>query len=83
MINTNRTLMKRANEDQFDLLHNLLTTELINRIQSGEASTADLRAAADWLKHNDITGIAVDGSPLAGLAGLIPELTFEDVQRHV
>ena len=72
-------MAKRASEDQFDLLHSLVTTEFITRIKTGEATTADLRAAADWLSKNDITGVAVTGSPLAGLAGLIPELTFEDV----
>lgn len=77
-------MAKRASEDQFDLLHSLLTTELVNRIRSGEATTADLRAAADWLKSNDITGVAVANSPLAALAGLVPDdLTFEDVQRHL
>lgn len=72
-------MTKRASEDQFDLLHSLVTTEFVNRIRSGEATTADLRAATDWLHKNDITGVAVEGSPLAGLAGLIPELTFEEV----
>jgi hypothetical protein len=76
-------MTKRAGEDAFDELHSLLTKELISRIKSGEASTADLRAACDWLKANDITGVAVEGSPLASLAGLIPELTFEDVQEHI
>jgi hypothetical protein len=76
-------MTKRAGEDAFDELHSLLTKELISRIKTGEASTADLRAACDWLKANDITGVAVDGSPLASLAGLIPELTFEDVQEHI
>jgi hypothetical protein len=76
-------MTKRAGEDAFDELHSLLTKELIIRIKSGEASTADLRAACDWLKANDITGVAVEGSPLASLAGLIPELTFEDVQEHI
>lgn len=76
-------MAKRASEDLFDELHSLLTTELIGRIKSGEASTADLRAASDWLKANDITGVPVEGSPLAGLAGLIPELTFEDVENYI
>ncbi len=73
-------MAKRASEDTFDVLHKLVTDEFVARIKSGEATTADLRAATDWLHKNDITGVAVDGSPLAGLAGLIPELTFEDVQ---
>jgi len=76
-------MTKRANEDLFDELHSLLTNELVGRIKSGEASTADLRAAIDWLSKNDITGVSIEGSPLASLAGLIPELNFEDVQEHI
>ena len=76
-------MAKRASEEAFEELHALLTKEITARIKSGEASTADLRAAIDWLAKNDITGVAVEGSPLAGLAGLIPELTFEDVSRHI
>lgn len=72
---------KRATEDSFNELHLLLTTELVQRIKAGEASTADLRAAIDWLHKNDITGVPISGSPLASLAGLIPELTFDDVER--
>ena len=73
----------RASEEAFDELHALVTIEITQRIKNGEASTADLRAAIEWLKANDITGVPVDGSPLANLVGLIPELTFDDVQRHV
>ena len=69
-------------EEQFELLHGLVTSEFITRIQTGDASTADLKAAADWLSKNNVTGVAAEGSPLAGLAGLIPELTFDDVQKH-
>lgn len=76
-------MSNRASEEAFEELHALLTKEIIARIKSGEATTADLRAAIDWLKANDITGVAVEGSPLAGLAGLIPELTFDDVQGYV
>ncbi len=76
-------MSKRASEDSFEKLHELVTTELINRIESGEASTADLRACIEWLSKNNVTGVAIEGSPLAGLAGLIPELTFDDVQRQL
>ena len=76
-------MAKRASEDAFDELHALLTKELVGRIKSGEATTADLRAAADWLKANDVTGVAVEGSPLASLAGVIPELDFSDVQEYI
>lgn len=74
---------KMGTGDMFETLHGLLTQELINRIKSGEASTADLRAAIDWLAKNDITGVPVENSPLASLAGLIPELTFDEVQEMI
>ena len=70
-------------EEQFETLHGLVTSEFISRIKAGESSTADLRAACEWLKTNGITGIPVDESPLADLLGLIPELSFEDVQSEI
>ena len=75
--------MKRANEDSFNELHNLLTEELLHRIKSGEASTQDLKAAIDWLKQNDITGVAVEGNPLSKLASIMPEIDPEMVQTRL
>ena len=72
-----------ATAEMFEMLHGILTKELIARIQSGEATTADLRAAIDWLAKNDITGVPVEDSPLASLAGLIPELSFDEVQEEI
>ena len=74
---------KRATEDQFNELHGILTTEFLARIKSGEASTAALKAAADWLAKNDITGIAFDDSPLGKLADLMPKVDFDAVQKAV
>ena len=73
----------RATEQQFNELHNLITEEFLVRIKAGEATTADLKAAADWLYKNDITGIAVEGSPLGALADLMPKVDFDAVQRAV
>ena len=75
--------MKRATEAQFDELHNLVTTEFLTRIKSGEASTADLKAAADWLSKNDITGVALEGTPLRNLASFMPTIDFDAVQKAV
>ena len=75
--------MKRATDAQFDELHNLLTTEFLARIKSGEATTADLKAAADWLSKNDITGVALEGTPLRNLASLMPTIDFDAVQKAV
>ncbi len=75
--------MTRATEDQFNELHGLVTKELILRIQSGEATTQDIRAACDWLAKNNVTGLPVSGSPLAELFATLPELELEEVERVI
>ena len=75
--------LSRAGESQFNELHNLVTTEFLNRIKSGEATTADLKAASDWLYKNDITGVAFDTSPLSKLADVMPKIDFDAVQKAV
>ena len=66
--------MKKATEEQFNELHQLVTQEFLDRVKSGEATTQDLKAACDWLKTNDITGVALEGSPLDKLASIIPKV---------
>ena len=75
--------MKKATETQFNELHSLVTEEFLKRVKSGEASTQDLKAACDWLKTNDITGIAYDGSPLDKLNKMLPKVDPELVQRRL
>lgn len=74
---------KKATEEAFNELHNLVTAEFLARLKSGEATTADLRAACDWLKTNDISGVAVEGSGLEKLATLIPKIDPELVQTRL
>ena len=76
-------MSNRAGEEQFNELHKLVTTELIDRIRSGEATTADLKAAADWLYKNDITGVAFNTSPLSTLVDIMPDVDFDTVQKSV
>jgi hypothetical protein len=73
----------KASEEQFNELHNLVTSELLNRVKSGEASTQDLKAACDWLVKNDISGVAVEGNPLHRLASVIPDIDPELIQRRL
>lgn len=67
----------------FNELHGLVTNELIQRIKSGVATTQDIKAAADWLAKNNITGLPVSGSPLAELFASLPEIELEDVEQAV
>lgn len=75
--------MSRANEDQFNELHRLVTSELTSRIKQGpDCSTQDIKAAIDWLSKNNITGIPASGSPLADLLATM-EVDLEDVDRAI
>jgi len=74
---------KKATEDQFNELHNLVTNEFLTRIKSGEASTADLKAACDWLSKNDISGVAYEGNPLDKLATIMPKVDPELIQKRL
>ena len=76
-------MKKKATEDQFNELHNLVTSEFLSRIKSGEATTQDLKAACDWLAKNDISGIAIEGNHLDKLANVLPTIDPELVQRRL
>ena len=77
------TKKKKATEDQFNELHNLVTSEFLSRIQSGEATAHELKAACDWLVKNDISGVAFEGSPLDKLANIMPTVDPELVPRKL
>ena len=78
-----KTKNNKATEDSFNLLHNLVTEEFLSRIKSGEATTADLKAACDWMVKNDISGVQVEGNPLDKLANIIPQIDPELVQERL
>ena len=75
--------MKKATEDQFNELHSLVTKEFLSRVKSGTASTQDLKAACEWLKTNDISGIAYDGNPLDKLANILPKVDPDLVNQRM
>ena len=76
-------MKNKASEDQFNELHQLVTQEFLSRVKSGEASTADLKAACDWLKTNNVSGVATDGSALSKLAEVLPSIDPELVQGRL
>jgi len=75
--------MAKATEKQFNELHNLVTSEFLKRVKSGEATTQDLKAACDWLKINDVSGVAYDGNPLDKLNRIMPKVDPELVNRRL
>ena len=75
--------MAKATEEQFNELHNLVTKEFLKRVKSGEATTQDLKAACEWLKVNDIRGVAYEGNPLDKLSRIMPKVDPELVHRRL
>ncbi len=75
--------MKKATEEQFNELHSLVTEEFLKRVRSGQATTQDLKAACEWLKTNDISGVAFEGTPLQKLASVMPTIDPELVERRL
>ena len=75
--------MEKAREARFNELHNLVTEDFLKRIKSGEATTQDLKAACDWLKTNDITGVAFEGNALDKLRHVMPQVDPELVKRRL
>ena len=75
--------MNKASEEKFNELHSLVTLEFLKRVKSGEASAHELKAACDWLKTNDVTGVAYDGNPLDKLANVMPKVDPELVKRSM
>jgi hypothetical protein len=74
----------KATENQFNSLHNAVTKELADRVGKGEeCSTADLKAAIEWLVKNGISGVAAEGNELDKLRKVVPILDYEDIRKRV
>tara|TARA_Y100001951_G_C11132959_1_gene179265 strand:- start:319 stop:567 length:249 start_codon:yes stop_codon:yes gene_type:complete len=76
-------MANKASEEKFNELHNLVTLEFLKRVKSGEASAHELKAACDWLKTNDVTGVALEGNPLNKLANVMPKIDPDLVKRSM
>ena len=75
--------MAKAEEAKFNELHNLVTEDFLKRVKSGKATTQDLKAACEWLKTNDITGVAYEGNPLDKLSKIMPKKDPDLVQHRL
>jgi hypothetical protein len=63
-------------------LHSELAAEFLRRVKSGEATAADLSAARQFLKDNNIDGIVKAGGPTHQLAKMLPFTSTEDAYPH-
>ena len=65
-------------KEKLEQLHEVLTQELLTRIQQGEAAPALLNVARQFLRDNGIESLALPGSPLNDLLSQLPN--FEEMQ---
>jgi len=70
-----KTVLENLNEEVLGDIHNALSSELLNRIRSGEATPTDLNVARQMLKDNNITITPAIGNPLLNIA---EELPYDD-----
>ena len=61
-----------SNNDIMETLHALMGEELLRRIQSGEATSADLSVARQFLRDNGIDATTNQSEPLAKLTESLP-----------
>lgn len=66
--------------ETLEALHTGLAKDLLAKIESGEATAADLSVARQFLKDNGIDSLAFAESPLTNLATVLP---FEHAEQPI
>ena len=61
-------------------LHEVLATELLNRVKNPDAKSADLNVARQFLKDNNIDAVPTGDNPLQKL---MEELPFDEKEKSV
>lgn len=67
---------KRASEDLLGSLHDAVAQDLLMRVQTGEATPAELQAAIKFLKDNGIEALMSSENNLGKLMNALPD--FEE-----
>ena len=71
----------KAPQETLENLHSQVAQELLQRIISGEASSADMSNAIKFLKDNGIEGLPMQDSPLGNLVNVLPFPSKESLQN--
>tara|TARA_Y100000401_G_C8267531_1_gene196573 strand:- start:164 stop:400 length:237 start_codon:yes stop_codon:yes gene_type:complete len=71
--------MAKTKEEKLGNLFDLVCDDLTSRINSGDATSADLNIARQMLKDNGITAAPVKESPLQALTNALPFPSSDEV----
>ena len=66
-------------KDKLDLLHECVAEELLARVKSGEATSAELSVAVKFLKDNGASHDVITAE--SPMANLLKELPFEEAKH--
>jgi hypothetical protein len=76
--------MAHTTEEDFHSLHDNITLHHLSKTKPGaERTTADIKAAMEWCKMNNMTQLATEGSPLQSLMNTLTEEDQAYVQRII
>ena len=67
-----------AKEELLGVLHEAVALDLLRRVKSGEATSAELSVVVKFLKDNGIEALAEANDTLSSLAREMPKFTDED-----
>lgn len=67
-----------ATEDLLGQIHEAVASDLLRRIQSGEASPQELAQAIKFLKDNGIEALPTENNKLGRLAQSLPDFDEEE-----
>lgn len=67
-----------SHKELMETLHKVLAEQLLARVTDPEAKASDLNVARQFLKDNNIDGLASEGSPLGNLVANLPNFNDED-----
>ena len=68
-------------KEKLSSLHTVLTELLLEKIQSGEASSGDLSVARQFLRDNGIDANVNQSDPLLNLAKVLPFEAKEQIEE--
>ena len=71
----------KAQQETLETLHSQVAQELLQRIISGDASSADMANAIKFLRDNGIEGLPMQDSPLGNLVNVLPFPKKDKLQK--
>jgi len=67
-----------AKEELLGALHEAVASDLLRRVQTGEASASEMSVVIKFLKDNGIEALATENNALGKLAEEMPEFDNEE-----